>query len=69
MRLSKSFFARHWFRNSKTSQASIELIEGNGVRDDAHFGITVMRRLRTLRGLGYALGIMSGARTRGRKTI
>jgi len=26
---------------SKTSQASIELIEGHGVRDDAHFGVTV----------------------------
>ena len=46
MRLSKSLFARHWFRNSKTSQASIELIEGNGVRDDAHFGITVKHRSR-----------------------
>jgi MOSC domain-containing protein YiiM len=31
---------------SKTSQASIELIEGHGVRDDAHFGVTVKHRSR-----------------------
>lgn len=31
---------------SKTTQASIELVEGHGVRGDAHFGITVRHRSR-----------------------
>lgn len=31
---------------SKTTKSTIELVEGHGVRDDAHFGITVKHRSR-----------------------